>query len=123
MLDSSKILKTFKGTAPIFPLSEFVMFPRTAYSFNIFEPRYKQLTDHILSGDRFFCLTLIKNQKKGRDSELYKCGTLSYVIEDKKKGNGNYNIIASGLKKVSIIELESEYLYRIGQLKLINYTV
>ena len=120
MLDSSKILKTFKGTAPIFPLSEFVMFPRTAYSFNIFEPRYKQLMDHILSGDRFFCLTLIKNQKKGRDSELYKCGTLSYVIEDKKKGNGNYNIIASGLKKVSIIELESEFLYRIGQLKLIN---
>ena len=120
MLDSSEILKTFKGTTPIFPLPNFVMFPKTAYSFNIFEPRYKELISDILSGDRFFCSTLLKEEKTDKIPEFYNHGTLCYVIEHKKKDNGNYNIIASGIKKVSISEIKSDHLYRMGKLKLMD---
>ena len=120
MLDLNELLKTFKGITPIFPLPEFVMFPKTAYSFIIFETRYKQLMDHILSGDRLFCSALLKEEKTDDIPEFHTYGTLSYVIEYKKKDNGNYNIIASGIKKVSISEIKSEHLYRMGKLKLIN---
>tara|TARA_B100000530_G_scaffold96743_1_gene59802 strand:- start:93 stop:518 length:426 start_codon:yes stop_codon:yes gene_type:complete len=34
--------------------------------------------------------------------------------------NGNYNIIVSGVSKVSIEEIESNYLYRMVKMKLLN---
>ena len=120
MLDFNEIVKTFKGTAGILPLPDFVMFPKTSYSFNIFEPKYRQLMDHILSGDKFFCLTLLKEQGSNQISKFNKFGTLAYVIDYKKKTNGDYNIIVSGINKVSIKEIESENLYRMGALELLN---
>mgnify|MGYP001174494392 CR=1 FL=1 len=121
MLDSNKILKTFTGSAPIFPLPDFVMFPRTAYSFNIFEPRYKKLVSDILDGDNFFCSTLLAEKEENNSPpKFHSYGTLCYIIEHSKKDNGNYNIIASGLKKVSINEVESNHPYRIGELELID---
>lgn len=120
MLDSEEILKKFKGTSPIFPLPDFVMFPKTAYSFNIFEPRYKKLISDILSGEKFFCSTLL--EKEGTDDipKFHRYGTLCYIIEHSKKDNGNYNIIASGITKVSINEIKSDHLYRMGELELLD---
>ena len=120
MLDSEEILKKFKGTSPIFPLTDFVMFPKTAYSFNIFEPRYKKLISDILSGDKFFCSTLLEKEGTNDTPEFHNYGTLCYIIEHSKKDNGNYNIIASGITKVSINEIKSDHLYRMGELKLID---
>ena len=120
MLDSDELLKSFKGTAPIFPLPDFVMFPKTAYSFNIFEPRYKKLISDILSGDKFFCSTLLEEKETDKIPKFHRYGTLCYIIEHSKKDNGNYNIVASGVKKVSINEIKSNHLYRMGKLKLID---
>ena len=120
MIDAKKVLNGFSGIAPIFPLPDFVMFPKTAYSFNIFEPRYKKLISDILSGDKFFCSTLLDEEETDKIPKFYPHGTLCYIIEHSKKDNGNYNIIASGVRKVSIDEIESSHLYRMGELKLID---
>tara|TARA_B110000116_G_scaffold266926_2_gene278458 strand:+ start:354 stop:1031 length:678 start_codon:yes stop_codon:yes gene_type:complete len=120
MLDSEEILKKFKGTSPIFPLPDFVMFPKTAYSFNIFEPRYKKLISDILSGEKFFCSTLLEEEGTDDIPKFHRYGTLCYIIEHSKKDNGNYNIIASGITKVSIDEIKSDHLYRMGKLELLD---
>ena len=120
MLDSEEILKKFKGTSPIFPLPDFVMFPKTAYSFNIFEPRYKKLISDILSGEKFFCSTLLEEEETDNIPKFHRYGTLCYIIEHSKKDNGNYNIIASGITKVSIDEIKSDHLYRMGKLELLD---
>ena len=120
MLDSEEILKKFKGTSPIFPLPDFVMFPKTAYSFNIFEPRYKKLISDILSGEKFFCSTLLEEEGTDDIPKFHRYGTLCYIIEHSKKDNGNYNIIASGITKVSIDEIRSDHLYRMGKLELLD---
>ena len=120
MLDSEEILKKFKGTSPIFPLPDFVMFPKTAYSFNIFEPRYKKLISDILSGEKFFCSTLLEEEGTDDIPKFHRYGTLCYIIEHSKKDNGNYNIIASGITKVSINEIKSNHLYRMGELELLD---
>ena len=52
MIDSKEVLKGFKGSSPIFPLPNFVMFPKTAYSFNIFEKRYLEMIDDAMKSDR-----------------------------------------------------------------------
>ena len=126
MIDSRKILENFEGEAPIFPLPNFVMFPKTAYSFNIFEERYKALFSDIISSDKLFCMSLLKEHKKKEynlSPEFYSVGTLCYIIEHNKLENGNYNIIASGIKKVRITEKKSEFLYRSAQINFINESI
>ena len=98
--DTDKILKDFDGTLPIFSISNFVMFPRTSYNFNIFESQYKDMITDILKSNKLFS---INNKIKSKDSKICKTGTLCQIIESKKLDNGNYEIIASGLKKIKII--------------------
>ena len=98
--DSNQILENFDGTLPIFSISNFVMFPRTSYNFNIFEPQYKDMITDILKSNKLFA---INNKTKSKDSKICKTGTLCQIIESKKLDNGNYEIIASGLKKIMII--------------------
>lgn len=98
--DSNQILENFDGTLPIFSISNFVMFPRTSYNFNIFEPQYKDMITDILKSNK---LIAINNKTKSKDLKICKTGTLCQIIESKKLDNGNYEIIASGLKKIKII--------------------
>lgn len=123
MIDSSDILKNYKGPTPIFPLPNFVMFPKTAYSFNIFENRYKKLITSSLSNDRLFCCTLLKDHSEEeyiKSPDLYSTGTLCYIIEHKELDNGNYNIIASGIKKIFITEKNKKDPYRVGDIQFIE---
>ena len=124
MIDAKEILKDFNGIAPIFPLENFVMFPKTAYSFNIFEPRYKELISDILIGDKLFCTSLLQpclDDEHLESTDFHKTGTLCYIIEHKELKNGNYNIIVSGLKKIRIKEeVDSDKKYRIVNLDVLN---
>jgi len=124
MIDAKKVLNSFSGIAPIFPLPDFVMFPKTAYSFNVFETRYKELVSDILNKDKLFCTSLLQSCSDDEYLEspnFHNMGTLCYVIEHKELKNGNYNIIVSGLKKVRIKEeLNSDKKYRIVNLDILN---
>ena len=125
MIDAKEILKNFNGNiTPIFPLPNFVMFPKTAYSFNIFESRYKKLISDILTTDKIFCTTLLKsfsNEEYLKSPSFHNIGTLCYIIEHKELENGNYNIIVSGLKKVKIKEeLDSDKAYRLVDLDILD---
>ena len=123
MINSTKVLTEFNGVAPIFPLSNFVMFPKTAYSFNIFEPKYKEMIADIINKNKLFCTTLLKDHSDEENCDypkFYKYGTLCYVIEKNELENGNYNIVVSGIKKVNIKEIESDTQYRLGSLEIID---
>ena len=94
--DSNQILENFDGTLPIFSISNFVMFPRTSYNFNIFEPQYKDMITDILKSNKLFA---INNKTKSKDSKICKTGTLCQIIESKKLDNGNYaNVKVKALK-------------------------
>ena len=42
----------FPNKIPIFPLSNFIIFPNTTVPLNIFEPRYLQMVDDCMKGSR-----------------------------------------------------------------------
>jgi len=117
MIDNQEILKSFSGKAPIFSLSNFVMFPKTAYSFNVFEPRYKEMVFDILETNKLFCINL---KKDGSESEIYNIGTLCYILESKKLDNGSYTLIASGIKKIKINNIDKTNSYDVAKLDLIE---
>ena len=117
MIDNKEILKSFSGSAPLFALPNFVMFPKTAYSFNIFEPKYKEMVSDILKTDKLFCINLLKDNS---ESEVNSIGTLCYIIESKKLDSGNYTLIASGIKKIKINDINKTKSYDIAKLDLIE---
>ena len=39
-------------TIPVFPLSNFIIFPKTTVPLNIFEPRYIEMINDAMSGNR-----------------------------------------------------------------------
>ncbi len=43
-------------TLPLFPLRGVILLPRTTLPFNIFEPRYLEMVDHVLAGNRLIGL-------------------------------------------------------------------
>lgn len=117
MIDNKEILKSFSGSAPLFALPNFVMFPKTAYNFNVFEPKYKEMISDILKTNKLFCINLKKDNSK---SEVNNIGTLCYIIESKKLDSGNYTLIASGIKKIRINDINKTKSYDIAKLDLIE---
>lgn len=114
MIDTKDIIKNFKGESPLFTLSNFVMFPKTVYSFNIFEEKYKKMISDILKGNKLFTINLLEDQ------ECYNVATLCYVLESQKLDNGNYNIIASGIRKVKIENRIKDDIYQSANLSIIK---
>ena len=49
---------------PIFPLSNFIIFPETTVPLNIFEPRYIEMIDDSMKTNRIIGIVQPKNQKK-----------------------------------------------------------
>ena len=117
---SKEILVNFSGNAPLFPLNDFVLFPKTGYTFKIFEPRYKAMINDIEDKDNLFCITKTKSKDKSGERALHEIGTLAYVVDKKKLDDGNYNIIAYGVEKVKINEIKSSKPYREADLELLN---
>ncbi len=50
---------TFSGKARLFPLPNLVMFPHVVLPLHIFEPRYRQMTEHSLASDRLITMIQI----------------------------------------------------------------
>ena len=124
MINKKEILSNFSGIAPVFAIPNFVMFPKTGYSFNIFETRYKELINDILSTDKLFCISLLKSDlDDGHEYvfDYYNIATLCHIVDYEKLKNGNYNIIVSGLEKVKIKkELNSDKQYKFVDLEILN---
>ncbi len=49
-----------RGTVPVFPLPDLVFFPHASLPLHIFEPRYRQMTEDVLGGDRLIAMALLK---------------------------------------------------------------
>ena len=49
---------------PVFPLSNFIIFPRTTVPLNIFEPRYIQMVDECMKSSRI--IGMIQPKKTGK---------------------------------------------------------
>ena len=65
ILENNDIMEAFNGYAPIFSISDFVMFPSTTYNFNIYESKYRRMVEDISKENKLFS---IQNMVKERDA-------------------------------------------------------
>ena len=76
---------------PIFPLSNFIIFPKTTVPLNIFEPRYIDMVNDSMKQEKFIGMIQPKTQKSlmGNNNTLYQIGCLgkitSFIETDDKR--------------------------------------
>ena len=61
-------------TIPVFPLSNFIIFPKTSVPLNIFEPRYIDMVNDSMKADKFIGMVqpkIIKNFDDNKFCLLY----------------------------------------------------
>ena len=108
---------------PVFPLSSTIFFPNTILPLNIFEPRYKQMVEHAIKGDRL--IGMIQTKKfigEKQKSVLFDIGCVGYIESHFKTPDGRYLINLKGVSRFKIIkEIENGNLYREFNVDYLNF--
>ncbi len=100
-------------TIPVFPLSNFIMFPGTNIPLNIFEPRYLQMINDSMKKHRM--IGMIQPKKSGalKKPDLYEIGCIGKITSFNETEDGRILIILNGICRFKVkSELNTEKLYR-----------
>ena len=100
---------------PIFPLSNFIIFPKTTVPLNIFEPRYIDMINDSMKSDKLIGMIqpLSINNIEQTVPDLHQVGCLGKIISFKETDNGLYLIELKGMVRFEIInEIKSKKKYR-----------
>ena len=99
----------------IFPLTGAVLFPQTQLPLNIFEPRYLQMIDEVLSSpDRIMGMIQPNISKNDPNSKnLKKVGCAGRISSFSETGDGRYLVTLTGLIRFEVNnELDTTTQYR-----------
>ena len=97
---------------PVFPLSNFIIFPNTTVPLNIFEPRYVEMINDSMKTNKMLGLIQPKNKRINSIPDLYEVGCLG-KITNFKDIDGRYLIELNGLSRFNIVkEVKNDKLYR-----------
>ena len=99
---------------PVFPLSNFIIFPKTTVPLNIFEPRYIDLFNDSMRTNKLVGMIQPKTLNEVQTSpELYDIGCLGKITSFKDTDDGRYLIELKGLIRFKILkEIKSPNKYR-----------
>ena len=99
---------------PVFPLSNFIIFPKTSVPLNIFEPRYIEMINDSMKSNKFIGMIQPKISIKDDITKgLHNVGCLGKITSFKETEDGRYLIELKGLIRFEVIkELKSNKKYR-----------
>lgn len=111
------MFKCLPKKIPIFPLSNFILFPNTSVPLNIFEPKYLQMVNDSIKKDRLMGIAQPKFDKvKNKETErieLYSVGCVGKIAKFNETEDGRITLILQGISRFKILsELINEKLYR-----------
>ena len=98
---------------PVFPLSNFIIFPKATVPLNIFEERYIEMVDDSMRGTRMIGMIQPKKTLNNSVPELHEVGCLGRITSFNETEEGRYFIIINGLNRFKIVnEISNNKLYR-----------
>ena len=98
---------------PVFPLSNFIIFPKTTVPLNIFEPRYIQMIDDSMKSNRYIGMIQPKKTGNLKKPDLHKIGCVGKITSFNETEDGRYLIVLNGICRYeNISEINSDKLYR-----------
>ena len=111
-------------TIPVFPLSNFIIFPRTTVPLNIFEPRYLDMINDSMRSNKFIGMIQPKSSKDedNFNPKLYRIGCLGKITSFRETEDGRFLIEIKGLIRFrKITELSTENKYRVLEVDFKNF--
>ena len=100
---------------PIFPLSNFIIFPKTSVPLNIFEPRYIDMINDSMKSNKLIGMIqpMSSDSADNIRQDVYKIGCLGKITSFRETEDGRYLIELKGLIRFEIIkELKTDKKYR-----------
>jgi len=105
-------IKDLPKIIPVFPLSNFIIFPNTTVPLNIFEPRYIEMINNSMKTNKMIGLIQPKQNKINPIPDLHDVGCLG-KITNLKDIDGRYLIDLNGLSRFNITkEIRNDKPYR-----------
>tara|TARA_Y100000768_G_scaffold153140_1_gene114444 strand:- start:1039 stop:1677 length:639 start_codon:yes stop_codon:yes gene_type:complete len=107
-------MNNFPKIIPVFPLSNFIIFPNTTVPLNIFEPRYLDMVNDSMKSNKFIGMIQPKNSKDENGiPKLHDVGCLGKIMSFRETEDGRYLIELKGKIRFHIInEISSNKKYR-----------
>ncbi|ETA70409.1 LON peptidase substrate-binding domain-containing protein [Candidatus Pelagibacter ubique] len=99
----------------VFPLSNFIIFPKTTVPLNIFEPRYIDMINDSMKSNKMIGIIQPKNSNNDQIiPELHEVGCLGKITSFRETEDGRYLIELKGLIRFKVIkEVDSKKKYRV----------
>ena len=105
--------------APVFPLSNAVLFPDTVLPLHIFEPRYRQMIRDVSGGEGHLAIALLEpgyEEDYEGSPAFHRVGTLGRIEDLESLPDGRFNLHLVGLRRVELEEIPSPTRYRVARL-------
>jgi len=109
---------------PVFPLSNFIIFPKTTVPLNIFEPRYIDMINDSMKTNKLVGMIQPILSKDNSDDipELHEIGCMGKITSFTETKDSRYLIELKGLIRFKIInEIKSDKKYRECKVNFENY--
>ena len=105
--DNSHPLEDFSGMVRLFPLPNLVLFPHVMQPLHLFEPRYRDLLEEALAGDRLIAMATLapgwEHDYEGRPP-LHPMGCLGRIAASHALEDGSYNVLLLGLSRIRLLD-------------------
>ena len=117
-------LRDFANLVRLFPLPGVVLFPHAVLPLHIFEPRYRQMTEDALAGDRL--VTIVQPCEPVAwvapdQPALEEVACLGRIVRHERLADGRFNFLLLGLKRVRLVrEVPSATLYRRAEVEVLE---
>ena len=109
----------------VFPLSNFIIFPKTSVPLNIFEPRYIDMINDSMKSDKFIGMVqpkILKDHNQDYPPTLHKIGCMGKITSFKETIDGHYLIELRGIIRFQITnEIKTNKKYRECEISFENY--
>ena len=107
-------MNTLPKIIPVFPLSNFIIFPKTTVPLNIFEPRYIEMINDSMKSNKLIGMIQPKKTKdESSPPTLHKIGCMGKITSFKETEDSRYIIELKGLIRFNIVkEIHSNKKYR-----------
>ena len=116
-----KVIEQLPKKISVFPLSNFIIFPNTTVPLNIFEPRYLDMINDSMRGNKIIGLIQPKNQNKNIP-ELYSIGCAAKITSYNELEDGRYLIALNGISRFKILkEIVNNKTYRECEISFEEY--
>ena len=123
LIETPAELQGFDGQAPLFPLPNVITFPHTWQPLHIFEPRYRQMVEDAIDGNRLIAMALLRPHWEStydtKFAKIHPVVCLGHIAVEERLPDGRFNLALRGLCRARVeAEVGDARPYRMAELTL-----